>query len=182
MQCHLGSVAPWPRGPMAPVAPWLHGRCLVAVINSHTLASDPSPRASCGSSPKSGGMYCLSSPRHGERRVFGGLGRKGAGSPLQTPPEPRLPQERRSCPTTPAAPSTASSSRRAWSSSARPSWSCACWPLAGSPPAAPAPRPQRGRGRAAPGGGGRGNEPEGPQKCRWWACPSAGPHSNQQLN
>ncbi|XP_013359116.1 PREDICTED: ATP-binding cassette sub-family B member 9 isoform X2 [Chinchilla lanigera] len=40
-------------------------------------------------------------------------------------------QARPSCPTTRAGPSTASSSRRAWSSSALPWSSCACWPLAG---------------------------------------------------
>ncbi|XP_019504588.1 PREDICTED: ATP-binding cassette sub-family B member 9 isoform X2 [Hipposideros armiger] len=39
--------------------------------------------------------------------------------------------ERPSSPTTPAGPSMALSSRRAWSSSPRPSLSCACWPLAG---------------------------------------------------
>ncbi|XP_061025081.1 ABC-type oligopeptide transporter ABCB9 isoform X4 [Eubalaena glacialis] len=39
--------------------------------------------------------------------------------------------ERPSSPTTRAGPSMASSSRRAWSSSARPSSSCACWPSAG---------------------------------------------------
>ncbi|XP_014443584.1 ATP-binding cassette sub-family B member 9 isoform X3 [Tupaia chinensis] len=39
--------------------------------------------------------------------------------------------ERPSCPTTRAGPSTASSSRRAWTSSARPWSSCACWPSAG---------------------------------------------------
>ncbi|XP_032953213.1 ABC-type oligopeptide transporter ABCB9 isoform X2 [Rhinolophus ferrumequinum] len=39
--------------------------------------------------------------------------------------------ERPSSPTTPAGPSMALSSRRAWSSSPRPSLSCVCWPLAG---------------------------------------------------
>ncbi|PNJ82121.1 ABCB9 isoform 13, partial [Pongo abelii] len=39
--------------------------------------------------------------------------------------------ERPSCPTTQAAPLMASSSRKAWISSARLSSSCACWPLAG---------------------------------------------------
>lgn len=44
------------------------------------------------------------------------------------------------------------------------------------------PRPQQGAEVGQFLGGRVGNEPEGPQECCWWARPSAGHHSNQQLN
>ena len=89
---------------------------------------------------------------------------------LQVPPEPALsPQERPSSPTTRAGPSMASSSRRAWSSSARPSSSCVCWPSAGSDPRPSPARPGLPWGRRAgpaperkSGQGGPGNAPGEP--------------------
>lgn len=72
------------------------------------------------------------------------------------PPEPALsPQERPSSLTTRAGPLMASSFRRAWSSSARPSPSCVRWPSAGSGPCPPPPA------QACRGEGGQGQLPRG---------------------
>nr|XP_055178437.1 ABC-type oligopeptide transporter ABCB9 isoform X3 [Nyctereutes procyonoides] len=61
------------------------------------------------------------------------MGMMSYSPPLPTPPSLHCPEdkERPSFPTTPAGPLMASSSRRAWSSSARRSLSCVCWLLAG---------------------------------------------------
>lgn len=112
---------------------------------------------------------------------FQGLRRKDPGTPGCRHPlsPPVCRQERPSSPTTPAGPSTASSSRRAWSSSARRSLSCVHWPSAGSWLSTP--RLQEGgrEVRTSPWeeiGLGR------PKKCPQGSRPSASPYGDQQPN